>query len=245
MPRLAIVLGDALGSRRQDTVRRVADRARRLTDNHPAWSVISDAKAADYNLTVSGDRAQAGSRRRAGGQSFAYDGNVPGTAARVFADAFVHWLDEVASLEDRLASVAAASLIRSIEKLVRDLDVALNENAELRSRLAEARIEIDFLRRQVDQLSEAVKTNRPSIARAMLVAVSSILLALTTGVGEAIPGLVADTAADSDPTVEEFVQRCDTLVDAFDRLDIQDSWPRPAPDPPASPGGPSELPTSR
>jgi hypothetical protein len=222
----------AEGQRRQETVARVIDRATRLANRHRGWSV--DSSGSDYILTVSDSGAVlTNPTRRIRGRSVKYDGVVPGSAAKQFADKYDRWLDEYAERERRSQEaerqaqayqVRVQTLFRAIEVLVHDLDIAIDENEDLRSRLTEARIEIDFLRRQLDQLSEAMKTSRPRIVKSMLMGVGAILLALTTGVGEAGGGRILDKVdAPAATTAEQFLERCDNLVDQLDSLEIHDA----------------------
>ena len=197
-----------------------------MATGHPSWSV--DSSGSDYVLTVSGGYSEISRpATRKGALSVKYDGNVPGSAARRFADTFEEWLNEFAAEEAReqqQLEIRIQQLFRAVEVLVHDLEVAIEENDDLRSRLAEARIEIDFLRRQVEQLSEAIKTSRPRIVKSMLMGVGAILLALTTGVGEAAGGRILDKVdAPAATTAEQFLERCDVLVDQFDSLEIHDA----------------------
>jgi hypothetical protein len=124
-----------------------------------------------------------------------------------------------ASAEAERYTEQVHQVFREVEKLVRDFEIALDENDDLRSRLLEANIEIDFLRRQVQQLSEALKTNRPSIVKSMLKAVGAITLAVAGGVGGATGGHLFDEAAAADPTTADLIERCSDLADQLESVE--------------------------
>jgi CRP-like cAMP-binding protein len=210
------------GFRRTETVERVMGRARRLTEQHPSWA-LSDLDFT-HTLTVSGSSARLGPGDFLPVYEINYDGNVPGSAAKQFADSFARWLDDTVAVRQRGSDAKAHELLRAIERLAHDLNTALESNGQLRRELEAANMEVDFLRRQVQQLTEALSSNRPSIAKAMLAALGAILLAVATGMAEGAAGpLLAD---EEQPTTTVFVQQCDMLVNQFDEIDFpNDRWP--------------------
>jgi hypothetical protein len=215
------------GSRRQESVKRVMERAERIVGDHPAWAVATGANYT-HTATIGTASAQLGPKDFLPTQVIRYDGVVPGSAARMFAEQFHDWLDKTAGKVLQEATARTQQLIRAIERLVHDLNIAVAENENLRARLHDANLEIEFLRRQVDQLSESLKTGRPSIAKAMLAAVSAILLAAIAGVAEGSAGqLVGGSPATTVTQVTEFVERCDSLIGDLKALEAEhgDRWP--------------------
>jgi hypothetical protein len=221
-------------------------RARRDAGAHPAWEVNDTIFG--HVLTVGGRGAALGQAGQLASREMRYDGHIPGTAVKQFSDRFGRWLNEIAVEAARRDRLTAHELVRAIEELVYNLVIALEENVRLQSELREAQIERDFLRRQAEQLGEALKTNRPSIAKAMLRGVGVILLAVVGGAAEGLPGVVHEALEDSysptvellddaqSPTVElpddaqspavELLERCEALSNAFDGMNFpSDSWP--------------------
>lgn len=220
------------GARGQQTVDRVLKRARRILTEHPAWVEVSGDVV--ENLTVLVSSRGAGCTFRDGdGKAeqlveLRYEAVVPGSAARKFGEQLRALLSQY--ITDQLEAQRAVSsrLTRDIERLASDLLSALEDNESLREQLQSARIDIDFLRRQVDNLTEAARTGRPGIMRAMVAAVAAILFAATTGIGEAAGGLVIDRYWESpDSSAGEYLERCSEILDEMDALGA-DRLPRPA-----------------
>jgi hypothetical protein len=203
----------------------VITRAIRIAEQHPAWQIGDDEPT--HVLLVSDHGASfTGPSSASGYHHVAYDGAVPGSATRLFAHEFPHWLDDGAHQEARQNQARTHALLRAIELLVHDLDLALQQNVTLRSQLDDARIEVDFLRRQVEQLSEALKANRRGITRAMLAGVGMILLAVVTGGAEGTAGHILNSHDTPEESATDFLQRCDELVDQLDQIPpFDDNWP--------------------
>jgi hypothetical protein len=108
-------------------------------------------------------------------------------------------------------------------RLLRDLD---DDNTRLREELGRAGVEVDFLRRQVEALTDAAretsKTKRPGIVRGSLLGLGMILGAITTNVGTTIateiiqPIVVGDRGSDDGLAV--YQQACERLVEKIDEL---------------------------
>lgn len=151
----------------------------------------------------------------------------------MFAREFRRWLDATAAERHQQMTATAQKVIRAIERLIHDLNVAIAENETLRAQLHDANIEIELLRRQIAQLTESMRTGRPSIAKAMLAAVGAVLLAAVTGVAESGAGqFVGRDSIDGPTNVTVFVERCDSLVGELEALTSEhgDRWPTATPD---------------
>lgn len=213
------------GERQRDIVGRVIERARRIVDDHPTWEFSSGTNYT-HIATIGPSTAQLSHGEHLPTYTIPYP-NVPGTAARVFAKEFRHWLDATAAEQVDRMTTRSQQLVRAIERLVHDLNLALTENENLHVRLHSANLEIEFLRRQVDQLSESIRTGRPSIARAMLAGVSAILLGVIGGVAEGSAGQLIDGTSTGDDDIATFVERCESLIDDLTAVEIDygDRWP--------------------
>lgn len=220
------------GGRQLETVERVLRRAQQVVEAHPAWTVTSH-RDHTHTATIGTATAQLGAGDYLPTYTISFPSGMPGAAARVFAQEFQRWLDATAAEHHQRVTAEAQKVIRAIERLIHDLNVAIAENDTLLAQLHDAKIEIEFLRRQVDQLTESLRTGRPSIAKAMLAAVSAVLLAAVTGVAEVGTGhLVGGDPVDASTDVTIFVERCDSLVGELEALEGEhgDQWPTASPD---------------
>jgi hypothetical protein len=205
---------------------RLAISAQHVVDRCPPWSLGFEGATHTLNIT-------------ANDASFAANAGGPGSGSvgtRTFryrtdpsdieAERFEGWLEQ--ALRDVLRGehierqqVLLYQLLRDIEHFVYQIDLALQENSRLQSQLREARIEIDFLRRQLSQVTEAISTDRPRLARAMLAGLGAILLAITTGAAEGMAGLVVDDNDRPPVAASDYLEQCDGLVERFDLVGVE------------------------
>lgn len=214
------------GQRAAETRDRVAGRVMRVIQAYVDTALVDRADVADVVVTIGSNESAIETRpadwaltRRIG-----YNSSWPGTAARLVGDALHEFI------ADRLFDViaeqrqATGRLFADIERLTADLSDALDENDDLRRQLADARIEVDFLRRTVDLLSESVRTNRPTLVKRVMLVVSGVLLAAATGAAEAGTSTILKNS-NSDPA-QEYVIRCEVIQGQLDQIILNtDSFP--------------------
>lgn len=205
----------------------MVDRAKRIIAKHPMCVQEVPGELPSVEVHVYGRRAEFVLIRSSGPQPVArveYDPVVPGSAARRFAETFQGLLDGL--VQEAVEQVA--QLLRAIERFAHDLRVALDDNERLRAELERARIDVEFLRRQVDNLTEALKTGRPGITKAMLAAVGAILLAVLTGTAEGGSGAMVDRVFEAPAEAVQYFARCEDLTRQMDAAEFEDDrFPRP------------------
>ncbi len=137
------------------------------------------------------------------------------------------WLDE------RSASPAMAALVtKETERLCKVVFDALEANGRLVRELDRARIDIDFLRAEVNQLRAAVAMGRPRLVRKVL-GVLGVTLALAaplaegaaSGVAEAVTAARINPTAAADVDAGELLLQCEALDERLAQF-TGDSFPR-------------------
>lgn len=215
------------GQRAEETRDRVTGRVVRVIKAYPDTAMVADEAEADVVVTIGSNESAMETRpvdwemtRR-----ISYNSSLPGTAARLVGDALHEFLSALVFAALAEQRQAAGKLFADIERLTADLSEALDENEDLKRQLADARIEIDFLRRTVELLSDSVRTNRPKLVKRVMLVVSAVLLAAATGAAEAGVSTVLKNT-DSNPA-HEYVVRCESIQAQIELIGSEtDSFPR-------------------
>lgn len=210
--------GPPRGQRANETFHRVGNRIVREVKDWPAATVVSEPDEADIIVTIGQSETSIrlpGPLSVDGTQVVRYSSGLPGSAAKIVAESLNSFLLNYLNRIDDRRLRRSGEITARIEELTIDLRMALDDNQALRELLKEARIEIDFLRRTVDVLSEATRMGRPSVMSKALTLVGGVLLAVATGLAEGASGAVLDQAP-----IVEFVERCTTIEAQLNELDL-------------------------
>jgi hypothetical protein len=118
---------------------------------------------------------------------------------------------DVAEIDAPADQAAQRLIVIKTEKLVGWLTIALDENSRLHRELLDAHADIDWLRRENQQLRDAMASDRPWLVRAVVGAVSAFLLSYTASVAGNVTTNSLVDARNERPaaaTAADFVRQC-------------------------------------
>jgi hypothetical protein len=143
--------------------------------------------------------------------------------------------------DTRTGQLVLQAATRCFESLIGQLQRELeDEGSRLRQDLSAAGVEVDFLRRQLDAVTdtarEANRVRRPGLIAGALIGLGSLLGSIVTGAAEGVSSVVTQTAVD-ERGIEDFAAECVALAnEVLDGrvVDRDRSGPLPTTHPPES-----------